>query len=303
MEGIIDYKTLEIQNSPSLFNPERVTNLQINIDGIDENPFYNNPVWWKTKSNGQTIDAKGDIEWAELDCSTNSISGQLPVIPSPETTPTWGQWEEWGYCSGSCGYETRSRFRKCLDGTDNSCVGEETFHERCQITCEETQVINEITSQTGESLDLSNQAALNCKVFHHETVFTFHNGIAKCSNIGPNWKYPPSSFYDDVSIEEFWIGARLNDNKWVNDQNEEIPEPIYDLAGSKILLAMSDSFMTADGAPVPLDPEICLYRKNGNTLSGLCIEAKPVVCCEGLTIALNQGKDYRISYLGYQENI
>ena len=61
--------------------------------------------------------------------------------------------------------------------------------------------------------------------------------------------------------------------------------------------------MSADGAPVPLDPEICLYRKNGNTLSGLCIEAKPVVCCEGLTIALNQGKDYRISYPGYQENI
>ena len=281
----IEYKTTEEQN------PVRITDLQMDIAEIDENPLNLVHDSWTINLNEQTIDTKGFIKLYEVECSTS----QLPVIQSPDASPTWGQWEEWEHCSGSCGFGTRSRFRKCIGGTDNFyyCIDEAT--ETCEITCEneQIQVIDDNTSK--EFPETINQTALNCIDFSIEVVFTFHNGKAKCSDIGPGWKYPPSTFYDDmivdVNIEEFWIGARLNDNEWVDDHNEEIDEPVYDLDGSKILLEMTDNVIGPDGLPDPDRPDICLYWKSGNVFSGLCSETKPVVCCEIPSIAMNQGKD------------
>ena len=121
---------------------------------IDENPLNIVSDSWRVKSNGQTIDANGLIELDKVDC----LISKLPVIPIPEPTFTWGHWEEWEHCSGSCGYGTRSRFRKCIDGTDETydCFGEATETQSCEISCEQTQVIDETTSQAGESSDLSN---------------------------------------------------------------------------------------------------------------------------------------------------
>ena len=217
---------------------------------------------------------------SQPDEPASTVQSQLPVIKSPEPLHTWGQWEEWEHCSGSCGYGTRSRFRKCIGGTDKNhdCFGE--ARESCEIPCEQTQIIDEITSQAGESIDQNNQSALKCEVFHHALVFTFHNGIVKCSN-RPSWYYPTPTFPGGVSIDltEYWIGARLTDSKWVNDQDEEINEPIY------------TEGLTPDGLQVSLlGSEICLYWKNGQTISAPCDETKPVVCCEGSAIALKQGK-------------
>ena len=283
MEVKIEYKTSELQN------PVRITELGIQFDAIDENPLNIVSDSWRVKSNGQTINTHDHIELDKVDCPMST----LPVISSPEPSPTWGQWEEWEHCSGSCGYGTRSRFRKCIGGTDKTydCFGEATETQSCEISCEQTQVIDETTSQAGESSDLSNQAVLNCKVFHYPIVYTFHNGKAKCSSIiqhQSSWHYPTPTYPVEVSIDltEYWIGARLTDGKWVSDQDEEINKPIY------------TEGHTADGVPISeLGSEICLYWKNGGTFSAPCDETKPVVCCEGSTIALNQGENYyRISY-------
>ena len=287
MEVKVEYQTSELQN------PVRLTDLRIKYDEIDENPLNLVNDLWRVNSNGKTVNQNGLIELDKVGCPMSP----LPVIPSPEPLFTWGQWKEWEHCSGSCGYGTRSRFRKCIGGTVD-CVDE--ARENCEITCEDeqTQVINETTSQAGESSDdliedsdLSNQADLNCKVFHFQAVYTFHNGKAKCSRINQHqssWYYPTPTYPVDVSIDltEYWIGARLTDGNWVSDQGEEINKPIY-----------TDGY-TADGVPISkLGSEICLYWKNGGTFSAPCDETKPVVCCEGSTIALNQGENYyRISY-------
>ena len=218
---------------------------------------------------------------SQPDEPASTVQSQLPVIKSPEPPHIWGQWEEWEHCSGSCGFGTRSRFRKCIGGTDKTHDCFDEARESCEIPCEKPPVIDEIISQAGESIGQNNQSALNCEVFHHELVFTFHNGIVKCLN-RPSWYYPAPTFPGGVSIDltEYWIGARLTDGRWVNDQDEEIIEPIY------------TEGLTPDGLQVSLlGSEICLYWKNGQTISAPCDETKPVVCCEGLTtsIALNQG--------------
>ena len=88
----------------------RITDLRIFFDEIDENPLniLNNS--WKIKLNDQMIDTTGSIELTEIECPENSIpvSFAESSTTSPEPSPAWGQWDEWGSCSGSCGKGTRS---------------------------------------------------------------------------------------------------------------------------------------------------------------------------------------------------
>ena len=75
----------------------------------------------------------------------------------------------------------------------------------------------------------SKQAVLNCEVFDNHRVFTFQNGIWNgCDKLEQGWHFPPLTFNDSVSdeITEFWIGGRLKDGQWINDQDEDIDKPV-----------------------------------------------------------------------------
>ena len=275
----------------------RITDLRIFFDEIDENPLNILNDSWKLKSNDQLIETTGSIELTEIECPANSIvSFAESSTKSPEPSPAWGQW---GSCSGSCGNGTRFRSRKCIGGTDNSCDGEGIDYMSCQITCAviDAQVTEQTTAQSIEALDGGNQAVLNCRVFDHERVFMFSNGISfGCETLGSGWHFPPSTFNGNVSseIEEFWIGASFKDGIWTNDQNEEIDAPVYDRFDSKILPRMF--LIPVTNTPVTTPVGICLYWKDGYIRSDRCDATKPVVCCQALPTALDQGKKDEISY-------
>ena len=273
----------------------RLADLQIFFDEIDENPLNILNDSWKIKSNDQMINTTGSIELTEIECPANStlVSFAESSTTSPEPSPAWGPW---GYCSGSCGNGTRSRSRKCIGGTANSCGGEAIDYKSCQITCAvtDTQVTEQTTTQSIESLDGSKQAVLNCIVFDHARDFTFSNGISfGCETLGSGWYFPPSTFNGNVSSEiaEFWVGARLKDGIWTNDQNEEINEPVYDRDETTILPRM---------LPISIQaltfPDICLHWKDGYIRSSNCNTPKPVVCCQASPTAPDQGKKDGISY-------
>ena len=265
----------------------RITDLRIFFDENDENPLNILNASWKIKSNDQIIDTTGSIELTEIECPPNLIlvSFAESSTTSPEPSPAWGQWDS---CSGSCENGTRSRSRKCIGGTDNSCDGKAIDYMSCQMTCAVTdaQVTEQTTTQSMEALDGSKQAVLNCTVFDHAMDFTFSNGISHgCETLGLGWHFPPSTFNGDVGseIEEFWIGASFKDGIWTNDQNEEIDEPVYERN-------LIESFQ------VPTIPDICLYWKDGYIRSSKCNTPKPVVCCQASPTAPYQGKKDGISY-------
>ena len=84
-----------------------------------------------------------------------------------------------------------------------------------------------MTQSTELSYEIQ-QVVLTCKVIDALT-YTYQNGIWHgCKRLGEGWNFPPSTFNGNVSdeITGFWIGGRLRDGKWINDQDEEIDKPV-----------------------------------------------------------------------------
>ena len=70
----------------------------------------------------------------------SSLSEWYSVISSPDTKEDggWTTWENWAYCSLTCGSGTQSRARACSSPTPNNggddCIGDSTETKACSVT-------------------------------------------------------------------------------------------------------------------------------------------------------------------------
>ena len=267
-----------------------------NQDVLTTTPVTNQKQEVSTEVSGLSISALPTTGETTARSTTRAKTSTAPISDFeflPPMRPTWGQWSEWNECSKSCGEGTRSQSRKCnakgpfyFPGIPMGCNGGDTKHQICFITCEERKsTVSPVIEITTKATD---QTTSSCKLVHYAVSYTFHNGAAKCPHFGSGWRYPPSKFQGRGTFDNFWIGARQTDGKWVDEFNQNIPEPNFVPARRKGKMDLQPVGATASS-------DICLYWKGGYILAGPCDKTRIVICCEPSAIAsieISQGKYY-----------